>query len=306
MSQAQQADKQDGLPPLGFIGVGTMGGRMARNLVRAGYSVTVFDVDPERRDACASVGAVAAGSAADAVSAGEFVLTSLPSSAVWVEVAETDLLPNARAGQVFMDMGTTEAAETRRVAAEFTRKGVSLLDCPVSGGASDGTSHIFVGGERAVAERCWPIIEVLGHPDHIAYCGPSGCGQIVKGVNQIAMALERAAYLEALAFGVRGGVEAEVIGKVVGGPEGWRRALAEVAELVKEGKAETVSVKFPELPYFLREAREQGFSIPLVEALFEFCDPGPRNWRDNMGRPEVSFWHMLTKASRRPSPGRPE
>ncbi len=306
MSQPHRADNQDSLPPLGFIGVGTMGGQMARNLLKAGYRVTVFDVNRERMATCVSAGAVAADSATKAISAGQMVLTSLPSSAVWVEVAETELLPNARPGQVFLDMGTTEAAETRRLAKAFAEKAASLLDCPVSGGAADGTSHVFVGGERVVAERCWPIMEVLGHPDHIAYCGPSGCGQIVKGVNQITMALERAAYLEALAFGVLGGVDPEVIARTVGGSEGWRRALAEVAKLVKEGKAETVTVKFPELPYFLGEAREQGFRSPLTEALFEFCAPGPRNWRDNMGRPDVSFWYMLTKAHGTPAPGESE
>ena len=284
---------------VGLVGLGQMGSGMARCLRKAGYALTVYDLTPEKVEAVVAAGATAASSSREVVQRSEIVLTSLRSSAVFVEVAEADLLPAARAGQAFLDMGTTEACEIRRLAAAFAAQGAALLDCPVSGGpggAEGGSLHIFVGGERGVYERCRAILEALGNPERIAWCGPSGCGQAVKGVNQLAMGLVAAAYLESIAFGVRAGADLDAIARGVGGEEGWRRQVADCARRVKEGTAEGVYVKFPELPYFLREAREQGFALPLTEALFGFLDPHPRDRRDNMLRPVVSFWEYLMKA----------
>ena len=298
-----RADNCASLPSIGFLGLGAMGGAMARVLLRAGYPLTVFDPRVERMEACVSAGATAAESAAEVVRHSDVILTSLRSSAVFVEVAERDLLPNAASGHVFLDMGTTEPAETRRLAIEFAKQGATLLDAPASGGpggAESGTLHIFIGGDRVVADRCLPILEKLGDARRVVYCGPSGSGQVVKGVNQLAMGLGNAAFLEALAYGVRAGVDPGAISQAVGGPEGWRASFTSIATQVLEGTADTVYIKFPELPYFLGEARGQGFELPMTEAVYTFCDAGPRDWKDNMGRPTVSLWHVLVKSSRLP------
>ncbi|MGD8238189.1 MAG: NAD(P)-dependent oxidoreductase [Armatimonadota bacterium] len=288
-------------PRLGFIGLGRMGSGMALNLTRAGYAMTVFDLDAERLTDCAAAGATAAESAVELVGRSDVVLTSLPSSEVFVQVAEEDLLPHARAGHVIVDMGTTEAPETRRLAAAFAERGATLLDCPVSGGsggAAQGTLRIFPGGDRAVYEQCRPLLEVMGEADRISWCGPSGCGQAVKGTNQLGMGLVNAAYLEAIAFGVRAGADIEAIALAVGGDDGdFRARIARFAESVKAGTADDILVKFPELPYFLSEARERGFAIPMTEALFAFCEDGPRDWADNMERPRVAFWHQLMEGA---------
>ena len=195
-----------------------------------------------------------------------------------------------------MDMGTTEGAETRRLAAAFGEKGAILLDCPVSGGALTGTSRIFVGGDGDAFERVEPILKVLGHPDHVVYCGPSSSGQAVKAVNQLGMGLVRAAYLEAVAFGIRCGVDPAAIARGVGGEEAWRSEITRTVERMADEADGYQTVKGPELPYFLREARERGFRIPLTEALYAFCEGGPKRWKDNMDRPECSFWHQLMNA----------
>ena len=298
-------DSDSIVPTLGFIGLGAMGGQMARRLLGAEHRLVAFDIDAERLAACVGAGAWAAESAVDAVQRSQVVLTSLRSSAVFVEVAEESLVPNARPGQVFIDLGTTEAPETRRLAAALAARGATLLDAPVSGGpggSQSGTLRIFVGGDEAAYRRCRPILEVLGDPERIVYCGPSGCGQVVKGVNQLAMGLGDAAYLEAIAFGVRAGADPEAIRQGVGGDEGWRAHFAALAKRVLDGTAETCWVKFPELPYFLAEAREKGFEPPLTRALYEFCRAAERSYRDNMGRPTVSFWHELMTRPRPPAP----
>ncbi|MCZ6676825.1 MAG: NAD(P)-dependent oxidoreductase, partial [Candidatus Poribacteria bacterium] len=255
------------VPSIGFLGLGAMGGRMVRNLLKAGYRLIAFDINDERLNTCTSAGAIAAESADDVVHRSDVVLTSLRSSAIFVEVAENHLLPHAREKQVFIDLGTTAPPETRRLAAAFAAKGAALLDAPVSGGpqgSANGNLRMFVGGDAQVVSQCQPILEVLGDPERIVYCGPSGAGQVVKGVNQLAMGLGVAAYLEAIAFGVRAGVAPEAIDKAVGGDEAWRKHFSEIAARVIDDRAENSVVKFPELPYFLAEAQEQGFEIPLT------------------------------------------
>jgi 3-hydroxyisobutyrate dehydrogenase-like beta-hydroxyacid dehydrogenase len=285
------------VPELGFLGLGAMGGAMARNLLAAGYPLVAFDINAERLDAIVAAGAARGESAAAVARRSDVVLTSLRSSEVWVEVAERDLVPNARAGQVFIDLGTTAPPETRRLTAAFAGKGATLLDVPVSGGPhgiETKTLRMFAGGDKAAFDRCRPILEALGGPKHIVYCGPSGSGQIVKGVNQLAMGLGDAAYMEALAFGMRAGVDPKAIREAVGGDDGFRRHFAAIADRVIEGKGEGLWVKFPELPYFLSEAAERGFPLPLTEALRAFLSSADPRWRDNMSRPTVSFWHEVT------------
>lgn len=292
-------------PRLGVIGLGAMGGPMARNLAKAGYEVCGFDLDATRVQACVAAGVSAAEDVGQVVAGSDVVLTSLPSSEAFVQLAETHLLPLARAGQIFIDLGTVTPPETRRLAAALAQKGASLIDAPVSGGpsgAESGTLRMFIGGDPVVAERCRPIFEVLGDPQHTAYCGPAGNGQIVKGVNQLAMGLGAAAYLEAVAFGIRAGVDPQAIRTAVGGsggPGDWRAYVDLIARRAAEGEAEEVGVKFRELPYFLREAESHGLALPLTRALYDFCDAGERVVVDD-NRPAPSFWHELLKGA--PSP----
>jgi 3-hydroxyisobutyrate dehydrogenase-like beta-hydroxyacid dehydrogenase len=296
----QEHDDMSPASPLGFIGLGAMGGAMVRTLMRAGHAVLGFDIDGERLAASAADGLAPAASNADVVCRCDVVLTSLRSSAVWVEVAEADLVPHARRGQTFIDLGTVAAPQSRRLAAAFAAKGARLLDAPVSGGphgSETGTLRIFVGGDRAAYERHRPLLETLGEPERVVYCGPSGCGQAVKGANQLAMGIADAAYLEALAFGVRAGADIEAIRQGVGGTDGWRAHFAHLATRVIEGQADHCYIKFPEFPYFLAEAEAGGFPLPITEALYEFCRAGHVAFFDNMRRPTVSLWReLMTRA----------
>lgn len=281
---------------LGFIGLGAMGGPMAINLLQAGYPLIGYDLDNAALARCVAAGARAAREPSQLVDQADIILTSLPSSAVFVSVAETTLLPHIRAGQILIDLGTTEGREIRRLAATFADKGATLIDAPLSGGeggAKAGNLRIFVGGDEAVVNQCRPILEVIGDPERVVYCGQSGSGQTVKGVNQLAMGLGAAAYLEAVAYGVRVGVDPAAIEQAVGGETGWRNDIVNITKRIMADSAEGIVVKFPELPYFLNEANAQNIPLPLTTALFEFLDSEPRNWRDNMQRPTVSFWHTL-------------
>ena len=284
-------------PTIGFIGLGAMGGPMATNLLAAGYSVTAYDPDAERLGEMAVQGADPTADTAEAVRAGEIIMTSLPNSATFVEVADRALLPEARRGQTFIGLGTVEPGEVRRLAPEFEARGARLLDVPVSGGphgARDGTLRMFAGGEREVFDACRPVLEVLGDPERIVYCGPSGTGQVVKGVNQMAAGLSNAAFLEAAVFGVLGGADPDAIRRGIGGESGWRGAFNSIAERVVAGEAEYVGVKHGQLPYFLAEAEENGFELPLARALHAFCEGAPEIVRE-ANRMSPSFWRELTE-----------
>ncbi len=281
---------------VGFVGLGAMGGAMAGTLLRDGYDVLGYDPDSGRMTAAVDRGVKAGTDAADVARRCALTLVSLRSSDVFVQVAEGELLSAVGDGGVVVDLGTTEAPETRRLAGLFAAKGARLLDVPVSGGpqgSATGSLHMFAGGDAAAFERARPVLESLGAEGKVVYCGPSGAGQVVKAVNQLAMGLGLAAYVEAMAFGVRSGVEPEAILQAVGGSGGFREQFASVARSVAANDAPAFYVKFPELGYFLREAEEAGLATPLTRALFEFLDPAERVTEDNMGRPIPSFWREL-------------
>lgn len=283
---------------IGFIGLGTMGGRMARRLLEAGHSVAGYDVDDAALEAFSGQGGRPAESTSEVLERTRVVMSSLPYSRTWVKVAEKELLPGARPGQTFIDLGTVEPPETRRLAAEFEERGAALLDAPVSGGpggAESGTLRVFAGGRRETYERCLPLLEVLGDPDRIAYCGPSGCGQVTKAVNQLGMGLARAVMLECAAMGRLSGVDLSAVRRSVGGDSGWRRILADTLDRIGEGQGRHVGVKSMQLGHFLSEADERGYEMPITRAVHEFLKDAPRVVVES-NRESPSYWVELLKA----------
>jgi 2-hydroxy-3-oxopropionate reductase len=279
---------------LGFIGLGAMGLPMCRNLRQAGYAVTGFDLDQERMEQAAVVGIDTAAAIGPMVERSDLVLTSLPSSDAFVGLAEKELMPRLRVGQGILDMGTTAPPQARRLAAAAAAKGGFLVDAPVSGGpdgADKGDLYIFVGGDEAAVKSCWPLLEALGGEGRVTHGGPSGAGQVLKGVNQLMMGLVNAAYLETVALGVRGGVSPEMIAQAIG-TEGARDQVQRLARRVAAGQGDQIGVKFRELPYFLHEAQASGFRLPLTETLYGFCQAGERVVVDD-NRPAPSYWHQL-------------
>ena len=281
---------------IGLIGLGSMGSEMALKFLAAGYDLTVYDIKAERLLPSVSAGATEAGSAADLAKKVDLVMTSLRDSAIWVSVTETELLPHAKLGQTFIDFGTTVVQQTQQLAEALTTKEATLLDVPVSGGPvgiRNGNLHMFAGGCREEFDRCLPLLSVIGDPKRIVYCGPSGSGQVVKGVNQLAMGLGAAAYLEAIAFGVGSGIEVGAICQAINGATGWRQHFESIANRVQKNQGNYVYVKYPELHYFLDQAEQRGHEIPLTRTLHSFCQREDLIVPDNMGRDSHPFWHAL-------------
>jgi 3-hydroxyisobutyrate dehydrogenase-like beta-hydroxyacid dehydrogenase len=173
---------------VGFIGLGTMGRHMAKNLLKAGFPLTFFarrdDVAREFVDA----GGKRAASPADVARASEITITIVTADAQVREVVSGPggLLGGVSAGKLVVDMSTIGPATVREVGATLAAKGAKLLDAPVSGGpwgAEAGSLAIMVGGDLADYERATPLFQAMGK--HLFHCGPLGAGQIVKLVNQM-------------------------------------------------------------------------------------------------------------------------
>ncbi len=201
---------------IAWIGTGIMGAPMARRLLRAGNRVTVFNRSPQKARALQSDGAIVADSAAQAAGAAEVIITMLPDTPD-VEQMAAQIAPAVEAGRMVIDMSTIAPAGARRIAQSLAQRGVEFLDAPVSGGepgAIEGTLTIMVGGTRDAFERAQPLLAHLGK--RITYMGPSGSGQMTKLVNQIAVAVNLEATVEALLLAMRGGLDPALVLEAIG------------------------------------------------------------------------------------------
>jgi 3-hydroxyisobutyrate dehydrogenase len=213
---------------VGFIGLGQMGSRMVRNLAQAGHAVSAYDARAEAIAAVSGPGVRGAASIADAVSGSEVVFTSLPAPK---DVEEVVLGPDgvgdsARAGTIFVDLSTNAPSVVRKLAAELEKKGIRMLDAPVSGGvegAEAGTLSIMVGGDRDVFEAVTPALAAMG--TKLFHCGDIGSGSVVKLCNNIAGQALALVTAEVLTLGVKAGVELGTLAEVIGASTGANTRL---------------------------------------------------------------------------------
>ncbi len=203
---------------IGFIGLGNMGGHMARNLLAAdaGYELSVFDVVPELMAAVA--GSEPSTSVAEVSQNRDVIISMLPAGKHVREVYMGDdgVLANAAEGTLLVDCSTIDPATARDVAAAARDRGLGMLDAPVSGGtagAEAGTLTFIVGGEAAVLERARAVLSVMGR--NIFHAGAAGAGQIAKICNNMLLAVHMAGTAEALALGVANGLDPAVLSDVM-------------------------------------------------------------------------------------------
>ncbi len=204
---------------VGFVGLGAMGLPMAKCLIAAGYHLTVVPhVRLEPAKELESLGAHVVNKPKEASQVSDVVVTILPDTPQLEEVVlgPSGLLEGFLPGSVLIDMSTVSPLTARRLAAKLSERGVAMLDAPVSGGparASSCSLTIMVGGPQEAYQRCLPILQAMG--SSVMRVGEAGAGQIVKLCNQIMVGMIMLANVEALAFGVKLGVPAEVIREVV-------------------------------------------------------------------------------------------
>jgi len=216
---------------IAFIGLGNMGGPMAMNLLKAGHTLSAFDLSA---DACKKFGAEGlpiAKSAAETVADAEVVISMLPASAHVEGLflgsdGQSGLLESIRPGTLVIDSSTIAAATSRKVAQAAAAKGIAMIDAPVSGGtggAVAGTLTFMVGGETADLERARPVLEKMGA--NIFHAGAAGAGQTAKICNNMLLGILMIGTSEALALGVANGLDPKVLSEIMRRSSGGNWAL---------------------------------------------------------------------------------
>ncbi|MBK8313486.1 MAG: NAD(P)-dependent oxidoreductase [Acidobacteria bacterium] len=210
---------------IGFIGLGIMGQPMAKNLLRAGYTLTVATRTPGKAEKFAAdnsaLGNVRAVSTpADVAAASDIIVTIVTDSPDVVDVArgEGGIFTAAKPGTIIIDMSTISPQVTSELAAEAASKGIFWLDGPVSGGekgAIEGTLTIMVGGDSDALERARPVLSAMGK--RITHFGPAGKGQAAKLCNQIMVSVNMLAVCEALTFGAKEGLDLNTLHQALTG-----------------------------------------------------------------------------------------
>ncbi len=223
---------------IGFIGLGIMGRPMARNLMKAGYGLTVWNRSRPGIDALVAEGAQEAASPRDVAQRSDVVITILGDSPDTERVALADdgIVAGAHEGLVHIDMSTISPAVTRSIAEQYAAAGIEMLDAPVSGGEQgdiDGTLSIMAGGKREVFDRSRPLFEAMGKTP--VYCGPIGSGQVVKLCNQVVVGLNNLAMSEALVLAAKAGVDPATMIEAVRAGAGSSWALHNLAPKVLAG-----------------------------------------------------------------------
>ena len=204
---------------IGFLGLGNMGGPMALNLLKAGHTLTVFDLSPASLARLVEAGATAAASpAVIAQSDAEVIITMLPAAAhvKSVYLGDKGLLAHVQPGVLLIDCSTIDPLSAREVAKAATEHGNPMLDAPVSGGtggASAGILTFMVGGSLADFDRAQPILAAMGK--NIVHCGDAGNGQVAKVANNMLLGISMIGVAEAMALGVSLGMDASVLAGII-------------------------------------------------------------------------------------------
>ena len=205
---------------IGLVGLGIMGKPMARNLMKAGHSLTVYDVVGSAVEEIATEGAAAASSSSEVARACPVVITMVPDSAdsEAAILGPNGVLEGADAGSTVIDMSSIAPGSSQKIAAACEAQGVDFLDAPVSGGepgAVSGTLAIMVGGRQEVFERCRPIFEAVGAS--IVLCGGYGAGNTTKLANQIIVAANIEALAEGLVLASKAGLDPNTVFEAIKG-----------------------------------------------------------------------------------------
>lgn len=205
---------------VGFIGLGIMGKPMSKNLLKHGYELVVCNRSQQAVEELVSLGAKKALNGAEVAKECDVIITMLPNSPQVKDVClgENGIIYGAREGLVVIDMSSIDPVETRAIGVELEKKGIELMDCPVSGGepkAIDGTISVMAGGKKETFEKYYDLIMCMAAS--AVYVGPLGSGNITKLANQIIVACNIAAVGEALTFATKSGADPMLVYKAIRG-----------------------------------------------------------------------------------------
>ena len=255
---------------IGFIGLGTMGAPMAKNLLAAGFDVTVHNRTREKEEALAAAGATRAASPREAAAGADVVITNVSDTpdVEAVVLGEDGAVHGLKKGSVLIDVSTISPSVTRTIAAKLAERGVAMLDAPVSGGsegAEKGTLSIMVGGEPEVFERMKPVLEAMGKT--VTLVGPVGSGQVTKAINQTIIAGTYAAVAEGMAMGLAAGIDLEAAHRALSGGAAGSWVLSNRAQNMIDNRYPLgfrTRLHLKDLGIALETARDLGVPVPVT------------------------------------------
>ena len=260
---------------IGLIGLGIMGKPMSKNLLKAGYDLTVMDRNQSAVAEVVAAGAKIAPTPKAIAEQVDIIITMLPNSPHVKEVVlgENGILEGAKAGTVFIDMSSIAPLVSRELSAKLAEKGVEMLDAPVSGGepkAIDGTMSVMVGGSQEVFDKCYPVMKAMA--GSVVRAGEVGAGNITKLANQVVVALNIAAVSEALVLASKAGVEPELVYQAIRGGLAGSTVLDAKAPLMMDRKFDPgfrINLHIKDLNNALETAHEIGAPLPLTASVME-------------------------------------
>ena len=205
---------------IAFLGLGNMGGPMAKNLLAAGHDLIVFDLVEAACAALAAEGASVAASAAEAAEGADVIISMLPAGkhVAGTFLGDDGLLAKVSKETLILDASTIDAATAKEVGEAAAAMGIDFMDTPVSGGvaaAAAGTLAFMCGGTAAAFERARLILEGMGSPEKIFHAGPAGAGQVAKAANNMLLAVHMIGTCEALAMGEANGLDPAVLSDIM-------------------------------------------------------------------------------------------
>lgn len=268
---------------IGLIGLGIMGKPMAKNLLKAGYDLTVNDLHKENVEEVTACGAKTADNATIGKTC-DLVLTMVPNSpqVKAVMLGENGVASYMQPGSVFVDMSSINPIASKEIAAELGKKGIEMLDAPVSGGepkAIDGTLSFMVGGKQEVFERCKPVLETMGAS--VVRCGDIGAGNTTKLANQIIVAGNIQALAEALTMVKMAGVDPGLVFQAIRGGLAGSTVMNAKAPMMLTGNDKPgfkIDLHIKDLNNALDCAHEVGAPVPMTAGIQEILQ-----WLHNNG-----------------------
>ena len=262
---------------IGFIGLGIMGRPMAKNLLKAGYSLVVYDKFAPSGDLVA-LGAATATSNKDVAAQSDVIITMLPNSphvreAVLGGSGDSGVLDGAKPGTILVDMSSIAPAASQEICTAAKAKGVVMLDAPVSGGepkAIDGTLAIMVGGDEAAFATVKPILEKMG--SSVVRVGDIGAGNVTKLANQIVVALNIAAVSEAFVLATKAGVNPQAVFDAIKGGLAGSTVMNAKVPMILDGNFKPgfrIELHIKDLQNALDTAHDLHVPVPLTAGIME-------------------------------------
>jgi 3-hydroxyisobutyrate dehydrogenase len=263
---------------LGFVGLGNLGRQLAAGLLRAGFELTVCDLDPARVRPLLDLGASSADTPRLVAEASDSVLTCLPSPAAVVAVVSGDdgVFAGLRPGGAWIELSTSDRAETARLAALAAARGIGTLEAPVTGGvhlAASGELTVIAGGDQPLFERHRPVLEAMGR--HVFHVGPLGSATVLKVVTNLLAFVHLVATGEALMLARRAGLDLAQAFEVLRASSGTSFVLETEGQLILNGSYDigfTIDLALKDLGFAEDLGRESGVPLelaPLVRRTFQ-------------------------------------